>query len=157
MKELLLISFILLFFSCSGTQSSKEDKESMNDLYTNALENQIKLSNQIQQSIDKGDFISFKDDVNNYLLIIDNTKASIEKISVSPNEDEYKKSIVSAISAFRSLGEVGKKFNELNINSSEQEYNDLISEFNSLKIQIIPKHLEHVRNNRRLLISTQGN
>lgn len=143
MKNFYLLFTLLLLFSC-GTKTEKETTEEVNNSYANVLQEQINVSNKIQQSIAKGDFASFKTDVDSLLAKAGREHNFINSLQVPEDMTGYKNSVLDAISSFQEMGEIGIKFTQLNVNSTEQEYNGLISEFNSLVNEKIPSNIENV-------------
>lgn len=142
-KYYLLFTLLLLFYSC-GNKTERNISEEINNSYANVLQEQINVSNKIQQSISRGDFASFKTDVDSLLAKADRERDCINSLPVPEDMTSYRNSVLDAISSFQAMGEIGAKFTQLNVNSSEQEYNDLITEFNDLVNEKIPSDIANV-------------
>ncbi|WP_280648053.1 MULTISPECIES: hypothetical protein [unclassified Dysgonomonas] len=127
-------------------------EESLTLAYSSALQEQVTLSNKIQQAIAKGDFASFKSDVDTASVRLDRELSKINDLSVPAELNNYKSSAQEAITAFKNMTEIGNQFTQLTVNSTEQEYNDLITSFNELTSSKIPEAIEKVNGQKEKLI-----
>ena len=150
MKNICFILLLILFASCSN-KAERNITEEINSSYSNALQEQISLSNKIQQSISKGDFASFKADVDSCIVSVNNEISTIEKLNVQPSDENFRKATLEALTSFKKIAEVGQKFNQLNVNSTEEEYNTLISLFNELVNNEIPEKINVVSKSKESL------
>lgn len=144
MKKIVLVLFTVCLLASCGSNNEKNSKDVINIAYSDALQEQINLSNKIQQAIAKGDFASFKPDVDSCLVRLDRGADIVQNASIPTMEENLKKTVLDAFSVFKELAETGRRFNELTVNSTEQEYNDLITRFNELANEVIPAKIEEV-------------
>jgi hypothetical protein len=143
MKHIIIIFISILFFSCSS-KSKIDNQEKINNSYSFALQEQISISNKIKQSISKGDFSSFNTDVDSSTNRFQRVLSEVSALEIDQTQEEYKKSVISALNSFKAMAEAGRKFNRLSVNSTEQDYNNLITEFNLLVDEKIPADIAKV-------------
>jgi hypothetical protein len=144
MKKIIVMFFAACLLASCGSKNEKNGRDVIHIAYSDALQEQINLNNKIGQSIAKGDFASFRPDVDSCLAVLDRQAALIRDIDVQGEDQMLKQSVLATIGSFKELAETGRRFNELTVNSTEQEYNDLISRFNELATDEIPAKIEEV-------------
>jgi hypothetical protein len=147
-KVIVFAAILTVAFSSCGNKSNKDPKEELIVSYSNALQEETDLSNKIRQAISKGDFAGFRSDVDSCLVRLDRETGIIRDIRVQASDENLKGAALNAIASFKELAEIGRLLNALTVNSTEQEYNDLISRFNNQVNEVVPARIEEVSKNR---------
>ncbi|WP_165025992.1 hypothetical protein [Dysgonomonas sp. ZJ279] len=133
MKKVLfsLVVAVAAFTSCSNGPSAIEFNDAIVNANAKIAQQQIEYDSKLTNAIESDSYSALKVENDSALARVDREIAIIKEMGTAKGGEAFKESALTTFDAVRKLIEVGGKFSTLTENSTEEDFNKLIEEYNA--------------------------